>query len=103
LHFPANWIILILMFICVCNAITERDVHAAVAGGARSLSDLQGQLGLASCCGACAELAQEYLPGGCYAASHMQQPTPSALMAQAATLVSMDGAFHAREVRRRAV
>jgi len=90
------------MFICVCNAITERDVHTAVAGGARSLSDLQGQLGLASCCGACADLAQEYLPGGCYAASQAE-PSSSALMAQAATLVSMDGAFHAREVRRRAV
>jgi len=87
------------MFICVCNAITERDVHAAVAGGAQSLSDLQGQLGLASCCGACAELAQEYLPGGCYAASR-SEPSPSALMAQAATLMPMGAAFEAREVRR---
>jgi len=89
------------MFICVCNAITERDVLAAVAGGARSLSDLQGQLGLASCCGACADLAQEYLPGGCYAASQ-NAPSSSALMAQAATLMSVDGTFEARTVRRSA-
>jgi len=90
------------MFICVCNAITERDVHAAVADGARSLSDLQGRLGLASCCGACADLAQEYLPGVCYAASHGQGST-SAWMAQAATQMSTGGAFEAHEVSRRAI
>jgi len=88
------------MFICVCNAITEKDVLAAVAGGARSVSDLRGQLGLASCCGACAEMAQEYLPGGCYAASP-SEPSASALMAQAATLMTMDSRFDAREARRR--
>lgn len=56
--------IIILMFICVCNAITERQVKVAVAEGASSLSDLQGQLGVAACCGCCAETAAEYLPGG---------------------------------------
>jgi bacterioferritin-associated ferredoxin len=55
------------MFICVCNAITERQVKTAVADGATSLADLQGQLGVASCCGCCAETATEYLPGGRYA------------------------------------
>lgn len=59
--------IIILMFICICNAITERQVQAAVAQGASSLTDLQGQLGVASCCGCCAETALEYLPGGRYA------------------------------------
>lgn len=54
------------MFICICNAITERQVQAAVAEGASSLADLQGQLGVASCCGCCAETASEYLPGGRY-------------------------------------
>lgn len=62
-----NWMIIVLMFICVCNAITERQVQAAVAGGASSMADLQGQLGVAACCGCCAETAAEYLPGGRYA------------------------------------
>jgi len=99
LHFYVGWIILILMFICVCNAVTERDVLAAVAEGAQSLADLQGQLGLASCCGACANLAQEYLPGGCYAVSEAV-PSQSAMMAQAATLMSMNTTFSARAVSR---
>ncbi|EJC61440.1 hypothetical protein QWA_15400 [Alcaligenes faecalis subsp. faecalis NCIB 8687] len=58
---------MVLMFICICNAITERQVQEAVRGGASSLADLQGQLGVASCCGCCAETAQDYLPGGRYA------------------------------------
>lgn len=57
---------MVLMFICICNAITERDVQAAVADGAGSLSDLQAQLGIATCCGCCAETAAQYLPGGGY-------------------------------------
>jgi len=89
------------MFICVCNAVTERAVLTAVAEGAGSLADLQGQLGLATCCGACAELAQEYLPGGAYAAQ--AESTPASLMAQAATLVPLESTFVAHQVSRRAV
>lgn len=60
--------IIILMYICVCNGITERQVQEAIAGGARDLSDLRAELGVATCCGCCAETAVEYLPGGRYAA-----------------------------------
>lgn len=55
------------MFICICNAITERQVQTAIAQGASTLADLQGQLGVAACCGCCADTATEYLPGGRYA------------------------------------
>lgn len=64
------------MFICVCNAITERQVQAAVADGAVTLSQLQGELGVAACCGSCADTASEYLPGGRYASTvaHARAP-----------------------------
>lgn len=52
------------MYICICNAVTERQVHAAVDAGATTLSDLQFELGVASCCGRCADTALDYLPGG---------------------------------------
>jgi len=55
------------MFICICNAITERQVQTAVQAGAHTLEALQGELGVATCCGCCAETATEYLPGGRYA------------------------------------
>jgi bacterioferritin-associated ferredoxin len=60
--------IIILMYICVCNAISEHQVQDAIAQGASDLGDLQAQLGVATCCGCCAETATEYLPGGRYAA-----------------------------------
>ena len=55
------------MFICVCNAITERQVQEAVSSGAASLSDLESQLGVGGCCGCCRDTAMDYLPGGRYA------------------------------------
>jgi len=60
---------MIRMYICVCNAISERQVQEAVAQGAQTLSDLQAGVGVATCCGHCAETATEYLPGGRYAAA----------------------------------
>ncbi len=61
------------MFICVCNAITERQVQEAVATGASSLSDLEAQLGVGGSCGCCRETASDYLPGGRYA-GHVTEP-----------------------------
>jgi bacterioferritin-associated ferredoxin len=52
------------MYVCVCNAITERQVRASVDAGATTLGDLQFELGVATCCGCCAATAAEYLPGG---------------------------------------
>ncbi|MGB3289579.1 MAG: (2Fe-2S)-binding protein [Burkholderiaceae bacterium] len=72
------------MFICICNAITERQVQAAVAEGASTLSDLQGQLGVAACCGCCAETASEYLPGGRYAGQASTRQEAGTLVADAA-------------------
>ncbi|WP_322999081.1 (2Fe-2S)-binding protein [Castellaniella sp.] len=55
------------MYICVCNAISERQVQEVIAQGATSLGDLQAELGIATCCGQCADTATDYLPGGRYA------------------------------------
>ena len=45
------------MYVCVCNAVTERQVLAQVAEGARSLPELSATLGIATCCGRCADHA----------------------------------------------
>lgn len=49
------------MFVCICNAITDRQIQETIANGATSLSDLQAQLGVATCCGCCSDLAASYL------------------------------------------
>ncbi len=65
---------MIRMYICVCNAISERQVQEAIAQGAADLSDLQAQLGIATCCGQCADTATDYLPGGRYATEFVSTP-----------------------------
>jgi bacterioferritin-associated ferredoxin len=69
------------MYICLCNAITERQVQAVVASGASTMSELQGALGVATTCGCCLQVALEYLPGGLYA-------TPGVGVVAAASLTS---------------
>ena len=49
------------MFVCICNAITDHKIKEAVATGASSLGDLKDQLGVATCCGCCADLATSFL------------------------------------------
>lgn len=49
------------MYVCVCNAVTEKQVRQSVAQGATTLEDLQIELGVGSCCGTCSEVAATYL------------------------------------------
>jgi bacterioferritin-associated ferredoxin len=49
------------MYVCLCNAVTEREVRNAVALGASSLNDLREGLGVAACCGKCASCARQIL------------------------------------------
>ncbi|CAK7047465.1 bacterioferritin-associated ferredoxin [Kerstersia gyiorum] len=71
--------IISLMYICICNAVTERQVRACVDSGAATLDDLQYELGVASCCGRCAESACSYLPGGaCHTVATVALPAGAA-------------------------
>lgn len=49
------------MYVCVCKAVTERQVRQAVSNGARSLKDLRRELGVTSDCGQCAACARQCL------------------------------------------
>ena len=49
------------MYVCVCNAVTDRAIHDAVAQGVDTLDELRARTGLADCCGTCADLAGETL------------------------------------------
>ncbi|MGQ0658548.1 MAG: (2Fe-2S)-binding protein [Chromatiales bacterium] len=54
------------MYVCLCHAVTERDISNAVRQGARRVEDLQEKLKVATCCGACADgveqCLEEHLP-----------------------------------------
>ena len=49
------------MYVCVCNAVTDRDIGSAVAEGCCSLRELREQLGVGACCGRCKGCAREVL------------------------------------------
>ena len=49
------------MYICLCNAITDRQIVEAAHGGARTDEDLAHGLGVGITCGRCKSCAKELL------------------------------------------
>ena len=49
------------MYICICNAITDRDIVRAAEGGVRSADDLAMALGVGLGCGRCKSCAKSLL------------------------------------------
>jgi bacterioferritin-associated ferredoxin len=49
------------MYVCICKAVTERDIHEAVTEGCYSMRHLRQSLGVCSGCGRCGHSALEVL------------------------------------------
>jgi len=49
------------MYVCICNAVTEKMIRQAAAEGVRSLGELTRRTGCSGDCGSCANLAEELL------------------------------------------
>lgn len=50
-----------VMYICICNAVTEEHIQAALDKGARSLHDLQKTLKVGTQCGSCCSQTREMI------------------------------------------
>jgi len=46
------------MYVCICQAITDRQIESAVKDGAQTFYDLKDHIGVGSCCGSCQEDAE---------------------------------------------
>ena len=46
------------MYICLCKAVSDHDIEAAVLAGANSLAEIQQSLGVSTGCGRCESAAQ---------------------------------------------
>ena len=55
------------MIVCVCKAVSERHIKAAVKDGATSLRDLTRELGVGTCCGKCLPEAKAALSNSLHA------------------------------------
>ena len=49
------------MIVCVCNNISDREIRQAVDLGLSSMDELRRDLGVATCCGKCADCAKGVL------------------------------------------
>ncbi len=49
------------MYVCICNAITDKEIRQAASRGASTVMDLTNELGVAAGCGSCRETAAEIL------------------------------------------
>jgi bacterioferritin-associated ferredoxin len=47
------------MYVCLCNAITDKQIRRAARTGVSSLYELRAALGVAAGCGSCARTAEE--------------------------------------------
>lgn len=49
------------MYICICNAVTEKTIREAVRDGARSVFDLSLRTGCATQCGTCTDVVRDIM------------------------------------------
>ena len=63
------------MYVCICNAVTERAIHEAARRGIATLDALSQSTGCGAGCGSCRELAIMVLDE---AVSQQQQSLPTA-------------------------
>jgi bacterioferritin-associated ferredoxin len=49
------------MYICICNAITDKQIRRAAKAGVTNINKLQAELGVATGCGSCREAASKIL------------------------------------------
>jgi bacterioferritin-associated ferredoxin len=65
------------MYVCICQQVTDRDIHQAVAQGACHMRDLRELLGVSSQCGKCAGFAKSVLQEAREACAHASWLQPA--------------------------
>ncbi len=60
-----------LVYVCVCNGVTEHDIRQAAASGCGSMAELTMRTGCGACCGTCVDTA-------CSLLEELQPATPAA-------------------------
>lgn len=66
------------MYICICNAVTESHIQAAVQQGARRMRDLRAQLGVTMECNNCATCAHRCLKSALHTQSDGERSAEAA-------------------------
>ena len=67
------------MIVCCCANINDRQVRDALASGARTLADIQVELGAAMGCGRCREAVNEEIAKFCATGANPDKFFPDTL------------------------
>ena len=62
------------MYVCICNAVTEKTIHDTVAEGSTTIRELRQRLGVGASCGRCTPCARDVL----HYALRLRPPSPMA-------------------------
>ena len=67
------------MYVCICNAVTDKQIRRAARNGVSNLYELRGELGVAAGCGSCANVAEEILDeeASGYSEPRLYVPSPA--------------------------
>jgi bacterioferritin-associated ferredoxin len=49
------------MIVCICRAVSDRQIQAVVSRGASSMSQVRAELGTGECCGKCSRQVRELI------------------------------------------
>jgi len=49
------------MIVCLCRAVSDRDIRSSVRDGAHTIRQLRAALPVADCCGKCAPQVRELI------------------------------------------
>jgi bacterioferritin-associated ferredoxin len=78
-----------IMYVCVCNAITDRELRACAEAGMRTVEELSFALGLGTCCGRCRDCAAGVL-AEVHGTRAAHGPPPAACAAEPALAAAGD-------------
>lgn len=70
------------MYVCICNKVTDEQIHQAVQNGACSVDCLHKKLNVGSCCGKCRQCAKKVLHDAL--TTNFQLENPGGLIVQTA-------------------
>ncbi|RZT38718.1 (2Fe-2S)-binding protein [Cupriavidus agavae] len=67
------------MYVCICNQVTDHEIHGAAHLGVSTLDELAETLGVGTCCGRCRDCARDVLAEGVAAVQTMKASSLSTI------------------------
>ncbi|MCC7060632.1 MAG: (2Fe-2S)-binding protein [Burkholderiaceae bacterium] len=49
------------MIICICRAVSDRQIRSSISQGASSIAQVRAELGAGGCCGKCAPQVRQMI------------------------------------------